>query len=46
MDKRVRYDLAELGFKKVRHSAGVVWKGISTVPEEDTYQPSSKSHIY
>jgi putative DNA primase/helicase len=34
--------LAERGFKKVRHGAGMVWRGIATLPDEDTHKPPYK----
>ena len=37
--------LSERGFKKVRQCAGVVWKGIATLPGEMGHEPPYKDHF-
>jgi putative DNA primase/helicase len=37
--------LGERGFKKVRHGAGMVWKGITTLPGQETYELPCKTHF-
>jgi putative DNA primase/helicase len=37
--------LAERGFKKVRQSDGMLWKGITTLPGEEAYEPPYKDHF-
>jgi putative DNA primase/helicase len=37
--------LSERGFKKVRQCAGMVWKGLATLPGEGTHEPPWKDHF-
>jgi putative DNA primase/helicase len=44
-ERRFSNEMADRGFTKVRQSDGMLWKGITTLPGEEAYEPPYKDHF-